>query len=127
MKTLFSDLLEVVVDAVIFFQAFQQMFTGSRSYQTKADSPWWGGKTRQLHKVSSHRWDRRKGKGSVRVRGELVMCWKQPVHSQISRIRKENLKVEMETRYEERTEQIRGGWQGKSVRYQENLFCPTIL
>lgn len=34
---------------------------------------------------------------------------------------------EMETRYDEGTEQIRGGWQGKSVRCRENLFCPTIL
>lgn len=85
------------------------------------------GEKRQLHKVSSHGWDRRKGKGSVRVRGELIICWKQPAHSQISRIRKENVKVEMEARYEEGTKQIREGWQGKSVRFQENLFCPTIL
>lgn len=68
----------------------------------------------------------KEGKG-LRVGGELVICWKQPAHSQISKIRKKDLKVEMETRYEERTEQIRRGWQGKSVRYQENLFCPTIL
>lgn len=67
------------------------------------------------------------GQKEGRVRGELVICWKQPAHSHISRIRKENSKVEMEMRYEEGTEQIRGEWQGKFIRCQENLFCPTIL
>lgn len=85
-----------------------------------------GGKTQTIAQGLISGWDRGKGKGSVSVRGELVICWKQPAHSQISRIRKENLKVEMETRCEEGTE-ITGGWQEKSVRCQENLFCPPIL